>query len=111
MIAAPSSAPTAQKKRKSAPRLKSKALREIRSEQNSTNRVIPLAPFQRLVQEIANDMGDGFRFRREAVEALQVDAEDYIINMFNGANLMAIKCGRETLHAHDIQTWNTINNN
>tara|TARA_B100000683_G_C12407798_1_gene522442 strand:- start:105 stop:440 length:336 start_codon:yes stop_codon:yes gene_type:complete len=110
MIAAPSSAPTTQKKRKSAPRLKSKALREIRSEQNSTNRVIPLAPFQRLVQEIANDLGEGYRFRKEAVEALQVDAEDYIINMFNGSNLVAIKCGRETLHAHDIQTWNTINN-
>lgn len=110
MIAAPSSAPTTQKKRKTTTRLKSKALREIRSEQNSTNRVIPLAPFQRLVQEIANDLGEGYRFRKEAVEALQVDAEDYIINMFNGSNLVAIKCGRETLHAHDIQTWNTINN-
>jgi len=110
MIPATSTAPLEKKatpKRRTT-RLKSKALREIRDEQNSTKHVIPLAPFQRLVQETANEFGQGFRFRKDAIQALQTDCEDYIIDMFNTSNLLALRCGRETIHAKDIQLWKTI---
>lgn len=90
------------------PRLKSKALREIRDEQNSTKNIIPLAPFQRLVQETANKYGHDLRFRKDAIQALQTDCEDYIIDMFNTSNLLALQSGRETIHAEDIQLWKTI---
>ena len=113
MIAAPSSTTKTKKKRassSSSSKSRAKALREIKNEQNSTTRVIPLAPFQRLVQEIANESVEGMRFRREAIEALQIEAEEVVTSMFQGANLIAMKCGRETLHADDIITYNSINN-
>ena len=110
MIAAPSSKASKKKSGPSASSLKSKAkaLKEIRTEQNSTSRVIPLAPFQRLVQEIADDNAEGMRFRKEAIEALQFESEELVTSMFQGANVIAAKCGRETLHAGDIIAYNTI---
>jgi histone H3/H4 len=89
-------------------RLKSKALREIRDEQSSTRNIIPLAPFQRLVQETAAKYGCDLRFRRDAIQALQTDCEDYMIDMFSTSNLLAIQSGRETIHAKDIQLWKSI---
>lgn len=98
------------KKKAAGSKIRARALKEIKTEQAaSTNTVIPLAPFQRLVQEIANDNKTGMRFRREAIDALQAESEELLITMFNGSNLIAEKCGRETLHACDIQLYNTIN--
>jgi len=65
--------PATQPVKKKAVRLRSKALREIRAEQNSTRNLIPTAPFHRLVKDIANDQGAGdIRFRRDALDALQL---------------------------------------
>jgi histone H3/H4 len=110
MIPATTVAPIEKKAepKRRATRLKSKALREIRDEQNSTKMVIPHAPFQRLVQETAAEFGPSFRFRKDAIQALQTDCEDYIIGMFNTSNLLALRAGRETIHAEDIQLWKTI---
>jgi histone H3 len=105
----PASQPVAKKK---AVRLSSKALREIRSEQASTRNLIPTAPFHRLVKDIANDQGAGdIRFRRDALDALQADAESYVTEMFNHANLIAIAGGRETLHVTDLKLLQTIKGN
>lgn len=109
MIPAPSTSKAPKKKRSSSSKTRAKAIREIKAEQKSTDRVIPLAPFQRLVQEIADENVHGMRFRREAIEALQIEAEEVVTTMFQGANMIAAKCGRETLHADDIITYNTIN--
>jgi len=90
-------------------RLRSKALREIRSEQNSTRNLIPTAPFHRLVKDIANEQGAGdIRFRRDALDALQADSESFVTEMFNNANLIAIAGGRETLHVDDLRLLRTI---
>lgn len=48
------------------------------------------------------------RFRRDALEALQVDTEDFLIGMFHDANLIAISGNRETLHVDDLKLWKTI---
>jgi histone H3 len=47
------------------------ALREIRKYQKSTDLLIRKAPFQRLVREIAQDLGTDARFQSTAVLALQ----------------------------------------
>jgi len=102
----PATQPVAKKK---AVRLRSKALREIRAEQNSTRNLIPTAPFHRLVKDIAADQGAGdIRFRRDALDALQADSESFVTEMFNHANLIAIAGGRETLHVGDLKLLQTI---
>jgi histone H3/H4 len=99
--------------KKKAVRLRSKALREIRHEQASTRNLIPTAPFHRLVKDIASEQcgGDGsgdIRFRRDALDALQADAESYITEMFASSNLIAIAGGRETLHVSDLKLFQTL---
>jgi|TARA_B110000858_G_C17741655_1_gene445242 histone H3/H4 len=102
----PATQPVAKKK---TVRLRSKALREIRSEQASTRNLIPTAPFHRLVKEIASQQGNGdIRFRRDALDALQADAEAYTTEMFASSNLIAIAGGRETLHVSDLKLFQTI---
>tara|TARA_B100001287_G_C22522914_1_gene453589 strand:- start:327 stop:638 length:312 start_codon:yes stop_codon:yes gene_type:complete len=90
-------------------RLRSKALREVRDEQSKTSAIIPNAPFQRLVREMTNEYSNQeIRFRKDAIEALQTDVEDYVIGMFHDANLIAIQANRETVHVDDIKLWKTI---
>ena len=90
-------------------RLRSKALREVRAEQAKTTSVIPTAPFHRVVREMTQDYSDqDIRFRRDALDALQTDTEDFLIGMFHDANLIAIQGNRETLHVDDIKLWKTI---
>jgi len=90
-------------------RLRSKALREVRDEQSKTSAVIPTAPFHRLVREMTKNYSDqDIRFRKDALSALQTDAEDFLVGMFHDANLIAIQGKRETLHVDDIKLWKTI---
>jgi histone H3/H4 len=90
-------------------RLRSKALREVRAEQSKVTAVIPTAPFHRLIREMTQDQtNEDIRFRKDALEALQTDAEDFLIGMFHDANLIAIQGHRETLHVDDIKLWKTI---
>jgi len=100
---------TAQKKQPIV-RLKSKALREIRDEQLSTKHIIPAAPFHRLVNEIMDDQTgySDYRFRKQALLALQSDCESYLVSMFNESNRIAVHCGRETVAVEDIRIWNGI---
>ena len=59
-------------------RLRSKALREIRAEQTKVTSVIPSAPFHRVVREMTHECSDeDIRFRKDAMLALQADAEDF----------------------------------
>lgn len=102
--------PASQPVKKKTIRLRSKALREIRSQQASTQNLIPTAPFHRLVKDIASEYGDlgDIRFRRDALDALQADAESYITEAFASSNLIAIAAGRETLHVEDLKLFQKI---
>ena len=61
-----------------------KALREIRKYQNSTELLIPYAPFVRVVREIMHDISPGRveRIRKDAVQALQEATEAMLVNEF-----------------------------
>ena len=90
-------------------RLRSKALREVRDEQLKTSTIIPTAPFHRLVREMTLEQSnEDIRFRKDALAALQTDAEEYLISMFHDSNLIAIKAGRETIHVEDVKLWKSI---
>lgn len=82
------------------------ALREIRRLQKSTDRLIPLLPFQRIVREFAQNYDNGkdeLRFKGDAISALQEASEDYLINLFTDTNLCAIHAKRVTITSKDIR--------
>ncbi|VDD86749.1 unnamed protein product [Enterobius vermicularis] len=88
-----------------------RALREIRHFQKTTDRLIPAAPFMRLVREIANECSfikDGVRFQSEAVKALQESAEAFLVMIFEQANFLALHGRRVTVMPRDIQLWRLI---
>jgi histone H3 len=82
------------------------ALKEIRKYQASTDMLMRRLPFQRLVREIAADLGviaDGVRFQSSAMLALQEAAEAYLVGLFEDTNLCAIHAKRVTIMPKDIQ--------
>ena len=58
---------------------------------------IPTAVFRRLVREIARDFKSDLRWEAEALEALQVDAEAYLVGQFGEANKKRDMCDSRTL--------------
>ena len=85
------------------------ALREIRKYQKTTELLIKKLPFQRLVREITYEMKDNsWRFRPQALLALQEAAEDFLVNMFDQCNHIAIHGKRTTLMVKDIQLWDRL---
>lgn len=80
-----------------------KAIYEMRREQKKTANVIPTAPFIRIVHGIAEKHMADVRFKKEAMQALQADAESFLIDTLHKANTLAIECGRETLSVHDMR--------
>lgn len=82
------------------------ALREIRRYQRSTDLLIAKAPFQRVVRQISEGLSTGgkcYRFQSSAVQALQEASENYLVHLFEDANLCAIHANRVTIQAKDIQ--------
>lgn len=79
------------------------AIREIKAEQRQTNLIIPVAPMNRLVAEIAQNYRTDLRFKNEAYRALHTAVEEYLIDTFNKANSCAIHDSRETVQPQDIQ--------
>lgn len=81
-----------------------KALKEIRMHQRSTNLLIPKAPFARLVKECiqARVISKDFRIQPLALMALQEAAEAYIVGIMEAANLCALHAKRVTLMRQDI---------
>lgn len=79
-----------------------RALREIRKFQKSTDVLIRKLPFQRLVKETAQNLVPGLRFQSSAVEALQQASEAYLVEIFEEANLCAVHAKRVTLMVRDL---------
>lgn len=78
------------------------ALREIRRLQQSTDLLIPRAPFSRLVREIARKSGTDIRFQPEALMALQEAAEFHLTALFEDVNMAAIHGRRVTVMPRDM---------
>ena len=80
------------------------ALREIRRYQKSTELLIRKLPFQRLVRELAQDMGKSqIHFQSGAIIALQEASEAYLVGLLKDSNLCAIHAKRVTIMPKDIQ--------
>lgn len=84
------------------------ALREIKKYQKSTELLIRKMPFARLVREIAQDTDfvnnhGGLRFQQAAISALQCASEDFLIELLEQTNLVAIAAKRITIMPKDIQ--------
>jgi len=84
-----------------------RALREIRQYQRTTNLLLRKLPFARLVKEISESfvrVGEpNLRWQAEALLALQEAAEAYLVHLFEDANLCAIHAKRVTIQQKDIQ--------
>ncbi|KAF6152762.1 hypothetical protein GIB67_004591 [Kingdonia uniflora] len=80
------------------------ALREIRRYQKSCELLIPAAPFVRVVREITyNFSNEVTRWTAEALTAIQEAAEDFLVHIFEDANLCAIHAKRVTIMQKDWQ--------
>ena len=71
------------------------ALREIRRYQKSTDRLLSRGSFRRLCREIAQDYKADLRFTEASLNALQCDAEEYLVKIFEAANELAIGVGKQ----------------
>ena len=80
------------------------ALREIHRYQKSTDLLLRKLPFQRLVRELAQDLGKiNIRFQSGAIMALQEASEAYLVGFLKDSNLCAIHVKRVTIMPKDIQ--------
>ncbi|KAK7898267.1 hypothetical protein WMY93_019120 [Mugilogobius chulae] len=99
-----SGAPPAGAKKKHKFRPGTKALREIRKYQKSTDLLLHKAPFSRLVKEICQSFSrESLRWQVYGLLALQEAAEAFMVMVFSDANLCAIHAKRKTLFPRDIQ--------
>lgn len=57
----------------------------------------------RLVREIGQDYKNDLDFTPDAFAALQAAAEDYLVGLFDHANLAAIHAQRTEIHPRDMQ--------
>ena len=80
----------------------SKALKEIRQYQKSTELLIRKLPFQRLVREITQNFKAVVRFQSTAILALQEASEAYLVGLFEDTNLCAIHANRVTITPKDM---------
>ena len=82
-----------------------KALREIRRYQKSTDLLICKLPFQRVVRQITQDLSpkDPLRFQGSALLALQEASEAYLVELMENTNLCAIHAKRVSIFPKDMQ--------
>ncbi|XP_077353723.1 uncharacterized protein LOC144002397 [Festucalex cinctus] len=97
-IGQPAAAPRTQRYRPG-----SKALKEIRKYQKSTNLLLRKAPFSRLVREVCQVMGKGdLRWQNHALMAVQEASEAFLVYLLSNANLLTMNAKRATLFNTDI---------
>lgn len=82
------------------------ALKQIKYYQKGTDPLIRLAPFHRLVREIAESLtsstGTKYMWKLSALEALQCAVEAYIVALMEDTNKAAIHAKRITIRPEDI---------
>ena len=81
------------------------AHQEICWYQKLTDLLIAMLPFQRLVREIAQNVGhhgNEYRFQLVAIFALQEAAVTYLLKFFDDTNLCAIHTNPTTIQLKDI---------
>lgn len=80
-----------------------KWLREVKHYQSTTNNLIPMEPFSRLVREIGQDYKSDLRWTNNSIKALQTAAEDYLVRMFKESQAFAVYRKVETVCPRDME--------
>ncbi|XP_003723879.1 putative histone H3.3-like type 3 [Strongylocentrotus purpuratus] len=98
---------TQHRKMRKPPRFRpgTRALKEIRKYQKSTNLLLRKLPFARVVREICLILNPSSlnRWQAAAIMALQEAAEAFLVHLFEDSNLCAIHAKRVTVMPKDMQ--------
>ena len=79
------------------------ALHEIKKYQDTTDLLIRIKPFLRLVKKIAYSYNTELKFQRAAIEALQEGSEAFLVLFFDLTNILATHANRVTILQRDIR--------
>ena len=79
-----------------------KIIKEISYYQNTTHNLIPRESFKRLCNEVLQDFVVDWYFTKDAIDAMQVACEAYMIEIFEKSNEIAIHGKRKTIQHNDI---------
>ena len=79
------------------------ALHEIKKYQDTTDLLIRIKPFLRLVKRIAYSYNTELKFQRAAIEALQEGSEAFLVLFFELTNILATHANRVTILQRDIR--------
>jgi histone H3/H4 len=79
-----------------------KILKEISYYQNTTHNLIPRESFKRLCDEVLQDFVADWCFTKDAIDAMQVACEAYMIETFQKSNEIAILGKRQTIQPKDM---------
>ena len=96
------------------PNLKRKRAREwennaVRNEQRRTGLVIDERTFSNLVREVGQDYGSELEWTPDALQAVQQASEDYLVELFGHAGLVAARGGRRRIvEAGDLEIVRAI---
>ena len=80
-----------------------KALREIKKMQKSTEKIIPRAPFMRIVYEVLKTCKSDAKMSKSGMESLQEAIEIYCVDLLNKSNSFAIHARRKTIQEEDLK--------
>ena len=78
-------------------------LAKMRYAQSTPVNALPALPFWRLVKEITKEFKVDERWSKQAVKDLREVAQDYITDVFDAANEVAIHNGRTTITPKDMK--------
>jgi len=83
--------------------MRNKPLQRIKNKKNIDELSIRKMPFQRLIREIVQSYSEvPFRFTPQALLALHIASEDYLIGLFEDSYLCALHAKRVTLMRKDM---------
>ena len=83
------------------------ALREIKKLQTEVEPIIPWRPFVRVIHKLLFDQGP-YKIRRDAIKALRISGEEYLIKVLGGGNLACMHRNRCTLAPKDIRLFRRL---
>ena len=79
------------------------ALHEIKKYQDTTDLLIRIRPFLRLVKGIAYSYNTELKFQRAAIEALQEGSEAFLVKLFELTGMFATHANRVTIFRKDVR--------
>ena len=79
------------------------ALHEIKKYQDTTDLLIKIRPFLRLVKGIAYSYNTELKFQRAAIEALQEGGEAFLVKLFELTGMFATHANRVTILRKDVR--------